>query len=279
MINRFVNLGNKKKFPVNGVDCYSSVSTGLLVSKDGKTVALNNFGKVGDILPVLQDASGPYVINKSGQRIDIGYAVADACLFPYVGDGPKKVTYLDGDVMNTDADNLMWLPDLASYVQNGVPLKRVEWMGRSVTVLRSGEVMSEGIALPLVDHFHDVPTDCERFVQNAFVVVGKLNLPVDDLMALAGFVGGDPTQMNGPRVLHKDHDMMNFKAENLEWAELSGKEYHDYIDDVIATCRIKSDAANPGKDVPEKWFMHPYCPPEYSIWKGRGKTGGGKKRP
>jgi hypothetical protein len=170
------------------------------------------------------------------------------------------------------------MPDLSLYAQTGVPLKRVEWMGRSVTVLRTGEVKSDGITLSLEDHYHDVPTDCDRYVQKAFVVVGKLNLPVDDLMALAGFVGGDPTQMKGPKVLHKDHDMLNFKADNLVWTELSGKEYYDYIEDVIATCRINSDAANPGKQVPDKWFMHPYCPPDYSIWKGRG-TKGGKGKP
>lgn len=274
MNNIYLNLGNKKVFPVGNVDCYCSVSTGLFISKDGKTVALYHYGKPGNTLTVLQDASGPYVINESGKRIDIAYAVADACLFPYVGDGPKKVKYLDGDVMNTDADNLMWLPDLSSYAQTGVPLKRVEWMGKSVTVLRTGEVKLDGNTLPIEDHYHDGPTDCDRFVQKAFVVVDKLNLPVDDLMAVAGFVGGDPTQMVGPKVLHKDHDMLNFKADNLEWTELSGKEYYDYIEDVIATCRINSAAANTGKDVPEKWFMHPYCPPDYSKWKGRGKKGG-----
>ena len=67
-MSTYVNIGNKKTVPVNGNDCYFSIGTGLLISKDGKTVALNNFGKVGDILPVLQDASGPYVINKDEKR-------------------------------------------------------------------------------------------------------------------------------------------------------------------------------------------------------------------
>ena len=192
-MSTYVNIGNKKTVPVNGNDCYFSIGTGLLISKDGKTVALNNFGKVGDILPVLQDASGPYVINKDEKRIDTGYAVADACLFPYPGDGPKKAKRLDGNVMNTDADNLMWVPDLDSYTQSEVMLKRVEWMGRNVTVLRTGKVMDGGMVLPVEDHYHDNTTDCERFLYKPFVKVNGLNLPVDDLMAAAGFVGGDPS--------------------------------------------------------------------------------------
>ena len=273
----FLNIGNKKTVPLNGNDCYFSISTGLLISKDGKTVALNNYGQPGNTLTVLQDASGPYVINKSGKRIDTGYAVADACLFPYPGDGPKKAKRLDGNVMNTDADNLMWVPDLDSYAQTGAILKRVEMSERNVTVLRSGKVMEGGVELPVEDHYHDASTDCDRFTYKPFVVVGGLNLPVDDLMATAGFVGGDPSGMKCPKVLHKDHDMLNFNADNLEWAELSGKEYQDYVNDIIATCRAKSDIANAGKTVPDKWFMPPYCPKEYFNWKASGKYGGGKK--
>ena len=275
-MSTYVNLGNKKSVPISGEDGYFSIGTGLIISKDGKTVALNNYGKVGDILPVLQDASGPYVINKDGKRIDTGYAVADACLFPYPGDGPKKAKRLDGNVMNTDADNLMWVPDLDSYTQSEVMLKRVEWMGRNVTVLRTGKVMDGGMVLPVEDHYHDNTTDCERFLYKPFVKVNGLNLPVDDLMAAAGFVGGDPSGMKCPKVLHKDYDMMNFDAGNLEWAELSGADYQNYVDAVIATCRMKSDNVNAGKTVPEKWFMPPYCPKEYFNWKASGKYGGKK---
>ena len=102
----------RKNYIINGTDCQCSTSSGLMISKDGKTVALNNFGKPGDTLTILQDASGPYVNNKAGERIDIGDAVADAWLNKYPGNGPKKVKYLDGNVMNTDADNLKWIPDL-----------------------------------------------------------------------------------------------------------------------------------------------------------------------
>ena len=272
----FVKTENKKTFSVNGEDCYCSISTGLLISKDGKTVALNNYGKVGDILPVLQDASGPYVINKAGKRIDTGYAVAEACLFPYPGDGPKKAKRLDGNEMNTAAENLMWVPDLVPYTRSTSPVKRVDWMGRSALVTTAGKVIDGGMELPVEDHYHDTPTDCDRFLYKPFVEVGGLQLPMDDLMAAAGYVGGDPTGMKCPKVLHVDNDMMNFDSGNLVWAERSSPEYEDYIEAIIATCKMNSDKANAGKDVPEKWFLPPYCPKEYYNWKASGKYGGKK---
>lgn len=267
----------RKNYIINGTDCQCSTSSGLMISKDGKTVALNNFGKPGDTLTILQDASGPYVNNKAGERIDIGDAVADAWLNKYPGNGPKKVKYLDGNVMNTDADNLKWIPDLTPYTQSGVILKRVSWMGRTVTVTKTGKAMAGGVELPVEDHYHDDTFDAERYLYYPFVKVGGLQLPMDDLMAAASFIGGDPAGMTCPMVLHKDYDMMNFDSSNLEWVERSSPEYEDYINAMIATNRVKSDIANPDKDIPEKWFMPPYCPKEYFNWKASGKYGGGKK--
>ena len=70
--------------------------------------------------------------------------------------------------------------------------------------------------------------------------------------------------------------MMNFDSGNLVWAERSSPEYEDYIEAIIATCKMNSDKANAGKDVPEKWFMPPFCPKEYYNWKASGKYGGKK---
>lgn len=47
-------------------------------------------------------------------------------------------------------------------------------------------------------------------------------------MAEAEFVSGDKSLLKNPKVLHKDHDYMNFSEENLEWVEEDSQEYQDY---------------------------------------------------
>lgn len=267
-------MANKKIYSINGEDGCCSISSGVIISSDGKTVAVNNYGQVGATLPVLTDADGPYVNNRQNKRIDTGYAVAEAWNYAYPGDGPKKAERRDGNIMNTSADNLKWVPDLLPYTQNTSYLKRVEWMGRQVTVYKSGKVMAGGLDLPVEDHYHDAATDCDRFLYKPFVKAGGLQLPMDDLMAAASYVGGDPTGMWCPKVLHKDFDMMNYDACNLEWAERSCPEYEDYIDACIETMKAKSAIINAGKDVPDTWFRPPYCPKEYYNWKASGRFGG-----
>ena len=265
---------NKKHYSVNGEDCCCSISGGVIISQDGKTVAINDFGKPGNCLNVQTDSTGPYVINRQGARIDTGYAVAEAWNFQYPGDGPRKAVRKDGNVLNTSADNLKWVPDLDPYVPASAPLKRVEWMGRQITVFKTGKVKAGGNDLPIEDHYHDSATDCDRYLYKPFVMAGGLQLPMDDLMAAASYVGGDPTGMKCPKVLHKDFDMMNFDSSNLEWKEFSSPEYQEYIDAMIATNQEKSERTNNGKDVPDKWFLPPFCPKEYYNYKASGRFGG-----
>ena len=263
-----------KIYSVNGVDCKCSISAGVIISQDGKTVAVNDYGKLGAILSILTDANGPHVINRQGKRIDTGYAVCEAWNNVYPGDGPRKVERRDGNIMNTTADNLKWVPDLVPYAQTLSPLKRVEWMGRQVTVLKNGKVMAGGEDLPVEDHYHDDATDCDRFLYKPFVKAGGLQLSVDDLMAVASYVGGDPAGMKCPKVLHIDFDMMNFNSDNLVWREFSSSDYQEYIEAMITTCKAKSDIANMGKDAPDNWFRPPFCAKEYYNYKASGRFGG-----
>ena len=268
-------MKNGKILSIKGVDCSCSILGRVWISEDGATVAPNEYGKAGDVLPVLNDTDGPYVVPRWGIKLRIALAVNDAWNDAYPGDGPKKVVFRDGNVMNTHKENLKWEPDLCpSYTQTTSFLKKISWMGQDVTVYKTGMVMYKGNSLPLLDHYHDLPNDCERFVYKPFVLAGKLQLAMDDLMAAASFVGGNPAGMKCPKVLHIDHDMMNFDSGNLEWAEFSSPEYQDYVADMIATCQGKSAATNPGKDVPYKWFLPPFCPKEYYNYKASGRYGG-----
>lgn len=266
-----------KIIPINGVDCSCSILGRVWISDDGSIVASNDYGKVGDVLPIMKDAEGPYVVPRYGTKLHTALAVNDAWNDTYPGDGPKKVAFKDGNVMNTHKDNIRWEPDLCPYTQTTSFLKKVSWMGQDVTVYKSGKVMYKGSELPLLDHYHDTSHGCERFVYKPYVLASKLQLSVDDIMAAACYVGGDPSGMMCPKVLHKDHDMLNYDSENLEWAEFSSPEYQDYIADMIATCQGKSAATNPGKDVPPEWFRGPYCGKSYYNYKAGGKNG--KTRP
>ena len=72
-------------------------------------------------------------------------------------------------------------------------------------------------------------------------------------------------------VLHRDHDMKYFNADNLEWAELSGRMYRDYVKDIIATSRSISDITNAGR-LYLKVVPAPYCPEVYFNWKANAKS-------
>lgn len=267
----------RKEYNVNGTICHCSITGRVLISEDGRTIADNHYGQPGEILTVQNDSTGPYIINSAGNRIDVGFAVAEAWLNQYPGDGPKRAKRLDGNVMNVSADNLKWEPDLDGYTQTTSLLRRVEWMGQSVSVCKNGKVMSGALELPLEDHYYVSECDCERYLYKPFVLLGKIQLPVDDLMAVAGYVGGSPVGMKCPKVLHKDFDMENYDSGNLEWTEFSSPRYQDYIEAMITINKMKSDITNAGKIVPDKFFLPPYCPKEYFNYKASGMTWGKKK--
>lgn len=50
----------------------------------------------------------------------------------------------------------------------------------------------------------------------------------DDLMAEAEYVNGNKHSLKKPKVLHKDHNYLNFSEENLEWVEEDSQEYQSY---------------------------------------------------
>ncbi len=260
-----------KKYSINGVDCRCSISAGILISQDGKTAALNDYGNVGTIISIQTDTEGPYLLNRQGKRIDAGNAVAEAWGLKYPGDGPRKAERIDGNIMNTQLDNLKWVPELTPYTRSTAPLKRIEWMGRVVTVFKMGKVKYNGQDLPVEDHYHDPDTDCDRYVHKPFVKAAGLQLSMDDMMAAASYVGGDPAGMKCPMVLHIDFDPLNFDSSNLIWAERTSDEYMEYIEAYIDVWRENSAVANPGKAVPEFWFRPPFCPKEYQNWKANKK--------
>lgn len=262
-----------KTYSINGVDCRCSISAGILISQDGKIAALNDYGNVGTVLSVQTDAEGPYVINREGRRIDIGYMVAEAWGLRYPGDGPRKVERMDGNIMNTQLGNLKWVPELTPYSTSTAPLKRIEWMGKTVTVFKTGNVKHKGVDLSVEDHYHDMVTDCDHFVHKPFLKVAGVQLSMDDVMAAASYVGGDPSGMTCPMVLHIDFDPLNFDSNNLLWAERTSEEYMEYIEAYIDAWRAKSALVNAGKNVPEYWFRPPFCPKEYQNWKANKKFG------
>ncbi len=102
----------------------------------------------------------------------------------------------------------------------------------TLEIFEDGTIKRNGKKLFQHDCVGDSDTD--RIVNvDAFIEVYKnyshpAHYKVDDLMAKAGFVSGDPSHFNSPVVYHKDGDRKNCRADNLEWMESDDPRYIDY---------------------------------------------------
>lgn len=113
------------------------------------------------------------------------------------------------------------------------------WYGRKIKrttytleICEDGTIKRNG--KKLVQHGCVGDSDLDMIVNvDAFIEVEKnyshpTHYWVDDLMAKAGFVAGDPSQFSSPVVYHKDGNRLNCSAENLEWCDSSDQKYIDY---------------------------------------------------
>lgn len=154
------------------------------------------------------------------------------CFKPMPCDGKKYIlVHKDGNLENCNANNLEW-----KSVRKYDPLSTKRKLDNGITVTFEGKFYKGKKELQVVKEIGDADTD--RIVgidplvyyqeKNKYGNYETKSVHPDDLMAEAEFVGGDKSLLKNPKVLHKDHDYMNFSEENLEWVEEDSQEYQDY---------------------------------------------------
>lgn len=163
--------------------------------------------------------------------VEIDLLVAD-CYNPKPCDGKKYVlVHKDGHLWNCDADNLEW-----KQVIKFDPLSTRRKLDNGLTVTFDGKFYDGKEELNIVKEIGDSDTDrivgIEPYVRyyrkNAYKRTIEKKAYPDDLMAEAEYVNGNKHSLKKPKVLHKDHDYLNFSEENLEWVEEDSQEYQSY---------------------------------------------------
>ena len=84
----------------------------------------------------------------------------------------------------------------------------------------------------------------------------KRRIAVDDVVAgAAGYIAWDRSALKNPAILHKDHDRLNYRRDNLQWVEQDSQEYQDYLAEEKQQIRNKNITMNPTIQLP--YYMQP----------------------
>ena len=225
---------------------------GIYVSKNGKTIYnIQNNSSYPHYYKPHPDKTGRLYITNDGDRLYVDELVA-ACYLHKPQDGRKyNLIHKDGDIANNFYGNLEWqyVPP-TPYVVN----MDLDCIVGKVKVKCDGMVYAGKKQLTIYDHLYDSDTDLFVTIRPHIIHDGK-RVCMDDLIEKARFVHGDRDKIATPKILHKDHDPMNYNRDNLEWVEDSSKEYQDYLTDYWKWEYDNNIKINPGKRFPD--FMQP----------------------
>ena len=164
------------------------------------------------------------------KSVDTGYKVlyikkAVFTCFCYCDDPNKtQIWYRDGNPANQNFTNLVArLP--RTYHTSAATFKLIN----GLTIANGGEVLKNGVKVPICDCIGDADTDFMRCISpHVSNPEGRGKLWMDDLMAAAGYVAGEKYNFSNPVILHKDNDPMNFHNYNLEYVEATDARYKKY---------------------------------------------------
>lgn len=122
------------------------------------------------------------------------------------------------------------------------------------TVMRDGSVKQDGKYVPIQKSFFNpdnnlhIPMAWPKVsIANKFCggMTTHTEMDMDQVMANAGYVDGNPKSFENPAVLHKDHNLYNFYSRNLAWCERYGTDYRNYIDSVCSQLNVMAQRMNP----------------------------------
>ena len=233
---------------INGKRCRYYKDGYVWVSEDGTEVAIKSKNGSWKYLSIKTDGNGEKYVQTDYQIIYVKKAVF--ICFCYCDDPNKtQIWYKDGNPANLYYKNLI-AREPRTYHTTAATFDLIN----GLNITSGGEVYNNGIKIPISDCIGDADTDLMRcidpYVSNP---EGRGKLWMDDLMAIAGYVGGEKYDFTNPVILHKDNDPMNFCSDNLEWVEAADPEYLEYQKRFEEWLHQRNIELNPGKPLPPGW--------------------------
>ena len=120
----------------------------------------------------------------------------------------------------------------------------------------NGNIFDDGVKMSVTDIQFDSDMNLIVTVKPYFNDNDNRRVAVDDVVAsAAGYIAGDRSALKNPAILHKDHDRLNYRRNNLQWVEQDGQEYQDYLAEEKQQIRNKNITMNPSKQFPD--YMQP----------------------
>lgn len=241
-----------------GKSCRFYRDGSIWVSADGKVAGMSD--KKGHIknLAIMNDSKGKFVIHDWFGRVEIAMAVITCYCPPFPQDGNKYViNYKDGDPMNCDKSNLVWVPYHYKTVTYDKVTLRIN--GICYTVCHDGTIWRGTTKETIHDSQFDPDMGLECCLDKYLSVPNKNSCRndkffMDQIMAEAGYVLGDDAGLTIPVILHKDYDWANFSSDNLEWTEVTDQRYIDYQTQKRLDKRKRCEELNPGQVIPDWWI-------------------------
>lgn len=224
---------------------------GIYVSKNGKYITKPKPGTSYDYYykPKTDKETGREYIVNNGDRLYVDELVA-ACFLPKPPDKRRyKLRHKDGNPKNNNLTNLEWVP--------AIPTPAVgQFVSGYYIIDENGNIFDDGVKMSVTDIQYDSDMDLIVTVRPYFNDNDNRRIAVDDVAAgAAGFIAGDKSALKNPAILHKDHDRLNYKRDNLQWVEQESQEYQDYLAEEKQHIRNKNITMNPTKQYPD--YMQP----------------------
>lgn len=224
---------------------------GIYVSRTGKYITKPKEGANYDYYykPRIDKNTGREYIINDGDKLYVDELVA-TCFLPMP---PNKRHYVlrhkDGDVLNSNLSNLEWVPAIPTPAAG-------QFVSGYYIIDENGNIFDDGVKMSVTDIQYDSDMDLIVTVRPYFNDNDNRRVAVDDVVAgAAGYIAGDRSVLKNPAILHKDHDRLNYRRDNLQWVEQDSQEYQDYKDAEKQYVRNKNITMNPSKQFPD--YMQP----------------------
>lgn len=218
------------------------LETYTLVSEDGKTVERRwtdgNGIKTNYELKITCDPE-----EDKRHRVytkGFGFLYVDELVLGAFGNpkpGPEYVVrHKDGDWQNDNLLNLCWDLRANVYLPRQVTTAKHVKLDYKLTVFKDGTIKQGKDKLNVISNLSDGDIDLHvpitpqvrYYVVNSWGRNEEIRVSVEELMERAGYIAGNKKAHLNPKVLHKDHDKMNFASDNLEWVDASDPRWVSY---------------------------------------------------